>query len=130
MRWTEKVDRIFAAWDEESCPGCALGIYRDGEMVYERGYGCANIEQRIPITAKSVFHTASLSKQFTAMAVALLAQSGRLSMEDEICRYVPEMACFPRVTFRHAIHHTSGLRDQWDLLRMAGWRAADLKTTG
>ena len=88
-----------------------------------RGYGAANLEYDIPITPSSVFHVASISKQFTAMAVALLAADGGLSWDDDIRRYVPEVPDFgDQVTLCHLANHTSGLRDQWSLLRMAGWR--------
>lgn len=127
--WTEQVDLVFAAVDRGDVPGCAVGIYREGEVVYKRGYGCAHLEHAIPITPSTVFHVASLSKQFTAAAVALLARSGRVSLDDDIRRYVPELPAGPPITFRHIIHHTSGLRDQWDLLRLGGWRHADLKTS-
>ncbi|WNG31926.1 serine hydrolase [Cystobacter fuscus] len=125
----EQIDDLFSAWSHPEGPGGALGIYQDGELVYARGYGTANLEHGVPITPSTVFHVASLSKQFTAMAVGLLARSGHIALQDDIRRYVPELAEGPPITFRHIIHHTSGLRDQWDLLRLAGWRTSDLKTT-
>jgi CubicO group peptidase (beta-lactamase class C family) len=128
--WREQIDRLFSSWNRPDSPGGALGIYQDGELIYARGYGAANLENAVPITPATVFHVASLSKQFTAMAVGLLARAGRLSLQEDIRRYVPELPEGPAITFRHIIHHTSGMRDQWDLLRLAGWRAADLKTTG
>jgi CubicO group peptidase (beta-lactamase class C family) len=126
----EQIDSIFAAWDNNESPGCAVGIYSEGDVVYKRGYGSANLEHGIPITPSNVFHVASLSKQFTAMSALLLARSGGISLDDHIRRYIPELPPDQVITFRHIIHHTSGLRDQWDLLHLAGWRYADLKTTG
>jgi CubicO group peptidase (beta-lactamase class C family) len=126
----EQIDSLFSTWNRLDGPGGAVGIYQDGELIYARGYGSANLENAVPITPSTVFHVASISKQFTAVAVGLLARSGRISLQDDIRRYVPELPKGPPITFRHIIHHTSGLRDQWDLLRLAGWRAADLKTTG
>ena len=118
-----QVDRVFAQWDRPDTPGCAVSVMRSGRLVYARGYGSANLEYGIQITPASVFHVASISKQFTAMAVALLVAEGRVSWDDDIRRYVPEVPDLgPRVTLRHLAHHTSGLRDQWSLLRMAGWR--------
>jgi CubicO group peptidase (beta-lactamase class C family) len=102
---------------------------RDGEVVYQRGYGCAQLEYSIPITAATVFHVASVSKQFTAMAIELLAQDGKLSWDDEVHRYparAPRLR--PPITLRHLANHTSGLRDQWELLAMAGWRLDDVIT--
>ena len=94
-----------------------------GDIVFAKGYGAANLEYGIPITPASVFHVASVSKQFTAMAVALLADEGRLSWDDDIRRHVPELPDFGvPITLRHLAQHTSGIRDQWSLLQMAGWR--------
>ena len=118
-----RVDQVFAQWDRPDTPGCAVSVMRDGTVVYAHGYGSANLEYDIPITPSSVFHVASISKQFTAMAVALLVSEGRVSWDDDIRRYVPEVPDFGSpITLRHLAHHTSGLRDQWSLLRMAGWR--------
>lgn len=118
-----RVDQVFARWDRPDTPGCAVSVMRDGRIVYAHGYGSANLEYDIPITPSSVFHVASIAKQFTAMAVALLVSEGRVSWDDDIRRYVPEVPDFgSRITLGHLAHHTSGLRDQWSLLRMAGWR--------
>ena len=118
-----RVDRIFARWNHLDMPGCAVSVMRDGRLAYAQGYGSANLEYDIPISPSSVFHVASLSKQFTAMAVALLVDDGRVSWDDDIRRYVPEVPDFGSpITLRHLAHHVSGLRDQWSLLRMAGWR--------
>src|SRR5438132_578380 len=128
---TEKIDQLLAPWDRPDSPGCALAVVRDGEIVYHRGYGLANLEYEIPITPATIFHVASVSKQFTAMAVLLLAQEDKLSLEDDIRQHVPEVPDFGKtITLRHLIHHTSGLRDQWDLLRLAGWRMDDVITEG
>ncbi len=126
---SERIDSIFREWDNDESPGCALAIIHDGQVAYARGYGMANLEHGIPITTGSIFHIASISKQFTDMCVALLAADGSISLDDDIRRHVPEIPDFGQtITIRHLIHHTSGLRDMWDLLRMAGWRADDLIT--
>lgn len=75
----KQIDEVFAKWDTTSSPGCALGISRSGEVVYTRGYGMSNFEYDVAITPASIFHVASISKQFTAMAIALLARDGELS---------------------------------------------------
>ena len=107
----------------------ALAVIRDGEIVYEQGYGLANLEYDIPVTASTVFHVASVSKQFTALAIHLLAHAGQLSLDDDIRTYLPEVPEFGhKITVRHLLHHTSGLRDQWELLVMAGWRMDDVIT--
>jgi len=120
---TAKVDKVFERFNRGDSPGCALAVVRDGRIVYERGYGMADLDHDIPITPSTVFHVASMSKQFTATAIVLLAREGRLSLDDPVRKYVPEVPDFGvPITLRHLIHHTSGLRDQWELLEMAGWR--------
>jgi hypothetical protein len=89
---SEQVDQLFAAWDRPDSPGCALAVMQGGEIVYKRGYGMANLEYDIPITPTTIFHVASVSKQFTAFAVALLAAEGKVSLDDEVCRYEAEYA--------------------------------------
>ena len=117
------IDKIFEKWSEPNSPGCALSVMKDGRVVYKRGYGMADLDHDIPITPSTVFHVASVSKQFTAASILLLAQEGKLSLDDDVRKYIPELPDFgQRITIRHLIHHTSGLRDQWDLLGLAGWR--------
>ena len=127
-----RVDSVFADVDSPTSPGCAVSVMKDGSPVYERGYGMANLEYGIPITPQSVFHVASVSKEFTAMAVELLVNEGKVSWDDDIRTYVPEVPDFGTpITLRHLVHHVSGIRDQWNLLSMAGWRwEADVVTQG
>ena len=126
-----KVDEVFARFDKPDSPGCALAVIRDGQIVYKRGYGMSNLEYGVAISPPSIFHVASISKEFTAMAIAMLAQQGKLSLDDDVRKYVSEVPDFgERITIRHLIHHTSGLRDQWSLLEMAGWREDDVITEG
>jgi CubicO group peptidase (beta-lactamase class C family) len=127
-----QVDSLFKAWDKPTSPGCDLSIMKDGQVVYARGYGMADLEHDVKISPASVFHVASVSKQFTAAAVLMLASEGRLSLDDEVRKHVPQLPDFGvPITIRHLLHHTSGLRDQWDLLGIAGWRySLDLITDG
>ncbi len=109
---TAKVDELFAEWDKPDSPGCALAVIKDGGIVYKRGYGMANLDHDVPITPSTVFSVASVTKQFTAAAIVLLAQQGKLSLDDEVRKYIPEVPDFGTpITIRHLIHHTSGLRD-------------------
>jgi CubicO group peptidase (beta-lactamase class C family) len=120
---TKRVDNIFAKWDRPDSPGCALGVYQGGRIVYKRGYGMADLNEDVPITPATVFHVASMSKQFTAASIVLLVQQGKLSLDDDVRKYIPELPDFgQRITIRNLVHHTSGLRDQWNLLELAGWR--------
>lgn len=124
-----RVDAVFDEWNRWDTPGAALAILRDGKVVYARGYGSAHLEYPIPITPSTIFHVASVSKQFTCFAVVLLAQEGKLSLDDDIRAHLADMPDFgSTITIRHLIHHTSGVRDQWELLAMGGWRLDDVIT--
>ena len=126
---TAQVDKLFSQWDKPDSPGAALAVIKKGEVIYTAGYGSASLEYEIPITPSTVFHVASVSKQFTAFAITLLAHQGKLRLDDDIQKYLPEVPDFGRsITIRHLIHHISGMRDQWELLAMAGWRLDDVIT--
>ena len=116
-----RIDQIFAPWDRPGSPGCAVGVGRDGRVLYTHGYGSANLEYDVPITAASIFESGSVAKQFTAAAIVLLAQDGKLSLDDDIRKYLPEVPDFgDTIRVRHLLTHTSGLRDQWELLAIEG----------
>ena len=118
-----QVDKLFEKMDRTVSPGCALAVMKDARIIYERGYGMADLDHNVPITPGTIFHVASMSKQFTAASVVLLAQDGKVSLDDQVRKYVPELPDFGApVTIRQLVHHTSGLRDQWELLGLAGWR--------
>ncbi len=117
-----RVDSIFAAFAKRDSPGCAVSVVDSGRTVFAKGYGMASLEHDVPITPSSAFYAASVSKQFTAFAVALLAQQGKLSLDDDIRKWIPEVPNFGKtITVRNLIHHTSGLRDYFGLLGMTGW---------
>jgi CubicO group peptidase (beta-lactamase class C family) len=124
-----RVDSVFAMYTRPLSPGCALGVVHDGQLVYARGYGMADLEHDVRITPSSIFHVASISKQFAAFSILLLDRDGKLSLDDDIRKHLPAVPDFGhRITIRHLIHHTSGLRDQWQLLSLSGWRADDPKS--
>lgn len=115
--------------DHPLAPGAAVAIEKEGKIIFSKGYGYADLESERKITPTTIFHIASVSKQFTAFAIALLADQGKISMQDDIRKYLPELHDFGTViTIDHLVHHTSGLRDQWNLLMMAGWRLDDVIT--
>jgi CubicO group peptidase (beta-lactamase class C family) len=116
------VDRIFASWNTRQSPGCAVGVARNGQPVLERAYGMANLEYDVPNTPATIFEAGSVSKQFTAAAVVLLAQQGKLSLDDEVSKYIPELPDYETpVTIRQMLHHTSGLRDWGTMAAAMGW---------
>lgn len=126
---TARVDSLFAQYDRADSPGCAVGIYRDGQIAYARGYGLADLERRVPITPHTVFDLGSTSKQITASSILLLAQDGKLSLDDDVRRWIPELPQYQRpITLRHLLHHTSGLRDYIGLMTMGGARIDDVTT--
>ena len=124
-----RVDRIFAQWDTPSSPGCALAVVRNGAVVYERGYGAANLELNVPITPQTVFDIGSVSKQFTAMSIVLLVEDGKLSLDDDIHKFIPELPPYGApITVRNMLHHLSGLRSYTDLFDLAGVPEIDQTT--
>lgn len=123
------VDKIFKKWNSTKTPGVAVAVVKNGEIVYKKGYGMANLEYDVPVTPKTIFHIASVSKQFTVFSVLLLEKEGKLSLDDDIRKYVPEVPDFGKtITLLNLATHTSGLRDQWNLLALAGWRLDDVIT--
>ena len=126
----QRVDRLFAAYDKPGSPGCALGVIRNGDFVYRKGYGTASLELGVPLSSHSVFYMGSVSKQFTAAAVVLAAEQGFLSLDDNVRKYIPEVPDYGQpITLRQMLHHTSGFRDVLGLLALSGRSAADLHPT-
>lgn len=124
-----KVDAIFGEYRRAGTPGCAVAIAKAGETVFADGYGMASLELRVPLTADSVFDIGSAAKQFTAAGIVLLEQDGKLSLDDPLSRFVPELPEWSRrTTLRQMLHHTSGIRDYTSLLDLAGARTADVTT--
>lgn len=116
-----KVDAIFARYDRNT-PGCGVGVAKNGTPLLIKGYGAANLEYGVPNTDSTVFESGSVAKQFTAAALVLLELDGKLSLDDDIRKYLPEVPSFggQKITIRHLLTHTSGLRDQWGLLLIEG----------
>ena len=108
--------------DAENRPGAIIGVFEDGEIAYQKGFGLANLDYDIPITSKTVLDVGSVAKQFTAACIFLLEQQGKLSIDDPIQKYLPEMPVFhkEKVTIRHLLNHTSGLRDYVEITAYAG----------
>lgn len=123
----KKVDALFKKWDTPNSPGCVIGIVRNDSLIYAKGYGLANIEYGVANTPETIYHMASVSKQFTAYAIVLLAKQGKLQLDDDIRKYLP---WFPdlkeKISIRHLLNHTSGIRDQWQLLAISGTRLDDV----
>src|SRR5215470_1865078 len=115
------VDEIFADVATPGSPGCALAVARNGKSIYEKGYGLANVEENVSITPQTVFDIGSTSKQFTAASILLLEKQGKLSVNDDIRKYVPEVRDYGgKITILHLLNHTSGLRDYLTLFELAG----------
>ena len=108
----EAIDRLFQHYTS-STPGVAIAVVKDGQIILSKGYGMANLEYDVPIDPKTVFHVASVSKQFTAFAIYILEEQGKLSFSDDIRNYIPQVPDFGKpITIKHLLYHTSGLMDQ------------------
>jgi CubicO group peptidase (beta-lactamase class C family) len=115
-------DTVFREWNSTHTPGCAVGVERNGQVLLTRGYGMADLETGMPITAASILESGSVAKQFTAAAVLLLAQDGKLSLDDTVQKFVAELPRYSRpLTIRHLLTHTSGLREWSSLVQAQGW---------
>ena len=125
-----KVDQLFHRWDRSDSPGAAVVVIKDGAVIHQRGYGCANLEHGVPITPETVFDAASVAKQFTGLAIAILIEQRRLSLDDDIRKHLPEVPDFGKpITIRHLLHHTSGLRDWFEMLMLSGIDPSDAIAT-
>jgi CubicO group peptidase (beta-lactamase class C family) len=119
---TAYADTVFAEWNSTHTPGCAVGVERDGKVLLTSGYGMADLETGTPITPETIFESGSVAKQFTATAVVLLALDGKLSLDDPVRKYLPELPEYGRpITIRHLLTHTSGIREWSALVAAAGW---------
>jgi YD repeat-containing protein len=113
-------DSVFARWNRQT-PGCAVGVAQDGQTMLAKAWGMANLEYDVPLGAESIFESGSVAKQFTSAALALLQLEGKLSLDDDVRKHLPEVPDFgTTITIRHLLTHTSGLRDQWGLLSLTG----------
>ena len=122
-----KVDQVFAEWDKPDSPGCVVGVLQNGRFIYQRGYGMANLDYDIPNAPEMVYYVGSVSKQFTAAAIGLLVLDGKISLDDDIRKYFPEMPDYGTpITVRNLVHHTSGIRDVYGIMGVAGLRMEDV----
>ncbi|MFK8011295.1 MAG: serine hydrolase domain-containing protein [Marinicellaceae bacterium] len=123
------VDEIFSDWEKSDTPGCALGIIKDGQLIYARGYGMANLEYNLPNNSKSVFRIGSTSKQFTAASIVLLAEKKQLNLDDTLHTFFPDFPDYAKnITVRHLLNHTSGIRDYLTLSYLKGLQEDDFYT--
>ncbi|HEY6901096.1 MAG TPA: serine hydrolase domain-containing protein [Puia sp.] len=116
-----QIDKFLSAKYNQNTPGCIVGIVSDGKLIYNKGFGMANLDYGIPMNSQSVVNVMSVSKQFTAACIALLKIDGKISFDDDIRKYIPELPDYgQKITIDHLIRHTSGIRDYADLVFLAG----------
>ncbi|WP_224484511.1 serine hydrolase domain-containing protein [Robertkochia aurantiaca] len=122
----QAIDSVFAEWAHSHTPGAALGIYQNGELIYAKGYGMANLEYDIPIDRNTVFRIGSTSKQFTAACIILLSEEGKLNLDDPLSKYFPDFPAYAdQITLKNLLHHTSGIRDYLTLADLMGKSSFD-----
>lgn len=123
------IDSLFAEWNTTQSPGCALGIMRNGQLIYSKGYGMANLEYTIPNSDSTVFRIGSTSKQFTAACIILLVEQGRLTLDETLQEIFPDFPDYAKkITIRHLLNHTSGIRDYLQLSFLKGLGDDDFYT--
>ncbi|MGD9721265.1 MAG: serine hydrolase domain-containing protein [Pirellulales bacterium] len=121
-----EIDKIFARWDKPDSPGVVIAVIHNGQIIYQRGYGMADLEHDVPLSPESVFYIASTSKQFTAASIAILARQGKISLDDDVRKHIAELPDYGTpITIRQLVHHTSGLRDYLSLVAIAGGTTYD-----
>lgn len=125
----QQIRKLFKEWDSTHAPGGTIGVYQGGKLIFTEAYGMASLEFDVPNTRQTVYNIASVSKQVTAFSLVLLEQQGKLSLDDPVQKHLPEVPDFgEKITLRHLLHHTSGLRNFQNILAMAGWREGDPMT--
>ena len=123
---TEQIDKVFSLWQEHEGAGGQLLVTHKGKVVYDKCFGYANLETKTPITQETVFHVASVTKQITVACVMILQDQGKLHVDDDVRKYVPDLIAFPQpMTLRNMMNNVSGLRDQWELLQHSGRKMED-----
>ena len=116
-----KIDSIFSRYKKGN-PGCQIAICRNGKLILSKAWGMADIERMVPLTTNSILEAGSISKQFTAAAILLLEQQKKLSLNDDVRKYIPELPDYGKtIRINHLIHHTSGLKDWGDIAEITGW---------
>src|SRR5215510_15735313 len=116
---TAEVDRIFG-WTKADAPGCAVAASQNGKLIVNKGYGSADLERDVPISTSTVFDAASVSKQFVSAAVLLLVEDGKLSLTEDVRKYLPQLPDYgQKITLDHLMTHTSGVRDWTGILPLA-----------
>lgn len=121
IKESQSIDNIFMEWNKPNTPGAAIGIVKNGNLIYSNGYGIGDLEHDIEITPSSVFYIGSVSKQFVTFSILLLEEQGKLNLDDKIQKYLPDFPEYDTpLTIRHFIHHTSGVRDYLTLMYLKG----------
>ena len=117
---TVEIDKIFS-WAKPDAPGCAVAVSQNGKIVVNKTYGLADLERDVPITPNTIFDAGSVRKQFVAAAILLLVEEGKLSLADDVRKYIPQLPDYGhKITVDHLLTHTSGIRDWQPLLNLAG----------
>jgi len=130
QNFNAKIDLLFNEWNQPNHPGGVVSIMKKNEILFSKAYGLANIQYNVRNTTETIFNIGSVSKQFTAMGIVLLHLDDKLSIDDDIRKYLPELDDFgKKITIRHLLHHTSGIRSSPELFGLAGWRDGDAITT-
>lgn len=124
-----QMDEVFKRWNDATRPGIAAAAISNGKIVYKNGFGSANLEHQIPITNSTIFNAGTWNRQFTAFAILLLENQGKLSLQDDIRKYVTDVPDFgQKITLHHLLSHTSGLDDYAVIKALAGWNNSDVFT--
>jgi CubicO group peptidase (beta-lactamase class C family) len=115
------IDKLFSKWNNAT-PGGSVLIARNDQIIYHKAFGLADLEHAVPNTTETIFESGSVAKQFVAASIFLLASEGKLSLQDDVRKYVPELPVYEKpITIYHLIHHISGLKDWGTVGELTGW---------
>jgi len=122
-----RANQLMYVYAGDDMPGGVIGVIRDGQLIFSRAYGMANLTHGVPYTVTTPSNIGSVSKQFTAMAILLLEQEGKLSLEDDVRKYIPELPDLGKVVkIKNMLNHTNGFREVFNLMPMTGWKGEDV----
>lgn len=124
-----KIDNIVSQYVSGEEPGYSVALVDNGKLIFNEVYGLADLENTVPISDQTVFNVGSIAKQFTCFSILLLEKDGKLSLQDNINQYLPEVPDFDNeIRITHLVHHSSGLRDSFESLAISGTRIEDVVT--
>ena len=126
----EKIDQLLEAKYKPNEPGATALIYKNGDVIYRKAFGNANMELNVPMTTENVFEIGSITKQFTAVSILMLEEQGKLKLDDEITKYIPDYPTLGKtITIHNLLNHTSGIKSYTGMQSFRELARSDMSPT-